>query len=141
MAVEAMGGCGLCLAPLLRPSIVHGTRRLAMGHSLPVKYSPAAVLGITLSLGARHTLQHWMYFSHHQHAQEAPCSVLVLAPKRSAVQRGMVQEFVGARTSWWSVHAGDETSSAVRWVWLTLYALFYSYASLYFTHRTTIPLT
>ena len=83
MAVEAMGGCGLCLAPLLRPSIVHGTRRLAMGHSLPVKYSPAAVLGITLSLGARHTLQHWMYFSHHQHAQEAPCCVLVLAPKRS----------------------------------------------------------
>ena len=141
MAVEAMGGCGLCLAPLLRPSIVHGTRRLAMGHSLPVKYSPAAVLGITLSLGARHTLQDWMYFSHHQHAQEAPCSVLVLAPKRSAVQRGVVQEFVGARTSWWSVHAGDETSSAVRWVWLTLYALFYSYASLYFTHRTTIPLT
>ena len=133
-----MGGCGLFLALLLQPSIVHGTRRLAMGHSLPVKYSPAAVLGITLSLGARHTLQ---YFSHHQHAQEAPCSVLVLAPKRSAVQRGVVQEFVGARTSWWSVHAGDETSSAVRWVWLTLYALFYSYASLYFTHRTTIPLT
>ena len=130
MAVEAMGGRGLCLAPLLRPSIVHGTRRLAMGHSLPVKYSPAAVLGITLSLGARHTLQHWMYFSHHQHAQEAPCSVLVLAPKRSAVQRGVVQEFVGARTSWWSVHAGDETSSAVRCDWLTLYALFYSYTSL-----------
>ena len=100
MAVEAMGGCGLCLAPLLRPSIVHGTRRLAMGHSLPVKYSPAAVLGITLSLGARLTLQHWMYFSHHQHAQEAPCSVLVLTPKRSAVQRGVIQEFVGARTSW-----------------------------------------
>ena len=38
--------------------------------------------------------------------------MLVLAPKRSAVQRGVIQEFVGARTSWWSVHAGDETSSA-----------------------------
>ena len=78
-------------------------------------------------------------FFHHQHAQEAPCSVLVLAPKFK--EACMVQEFVGARTSWWSVHAGDETSSAVRWVWLTLYALFYSYASLYFAHRTTIPLT
>ena len=34
LAVEAMGGCGLCLAPLLRPSIVYGTRRLAMGLEL-----------------------------------------------------------------------------------------------------------
>ena len=138
MAVEAMGGCGLCLAPLLRPSIVHGTRRLAMGHSLPVKYSPAAVVGITL-VSEQDT---WMYFSHHQHAQEAPCSVLVLAPKRSAFKEAWFRSlWEPCRTSWWSVHAGDETSSAVRWMWLTLYALFYSYASLYFTHRTTIPLT
>ena len=125
MAVEAMGGCGLCLAPLLRPSIVHGTRRLAMGHSLPVKYSPAAVLGITLGLGARHTLQHWMYFSHHQHAQEAPCSVvcLFLHPRGLQFKEAWFRSlWEPCRTSWWSVHAGDETSSAVRWVWLTLYA-------------------
>ena len=86
--------------------------------SLPVKYSSNCCPWHHTCLGARHTLQHWMYFSHHQHAQEAPCSVLVLAPKRSAVQRGVVQEFVGARTS--SPAGGvymlvsDETSSAIQ---------------------------
>ena len=105
--------------------------------SLPVKYSPAAVhvIGIIFSLGARLTLQHWMYFSHHQHAQEAPCSVLVLAPKRSAVQRGVVQEFVGARTSSPAgvyMLVSDETSSAIQCN---------CKVRLYFTHKTTIPLT
>ena len=44
--------------------------------------------------------------------------MLVLAPKRSAVQRGVVQEFVGARTS--SPAGGvymlvsDETSNAIQ---------------------------
>ena len=142
MAVEAMGGCGLCLAPLLRPSIVHGTCRLAMGHSLPVKYSPAAVLGITL-VSEQDTLcsTGCMLLITNMHRRlHVVC--LFLHPRGLQFKEAWFRSlWEPCRTSWWSVHAGDETSSAVRWVWLTLYALFYSYASLYFTHRTTIPLT
>ena len=148
-------GCGLCLALLLRPSIVYGTRRLAMGLEL--------VMYICRLLACKVLFQLLSLASHLVSEQDTLCSTgciflitnmhkrlhvvcLFLHPRglqfkeawfRSLWEPEQAHQLVEC-TCWCQMRHPVPSSAAVRWVWLTL---FYSYASLYFTHKTTIPLT